>query len=185
MSRNEDSSNPYAAPQAPLTYVTDPRSWRQRIADEWQRGAWPLVFLLNLPLPGALGFALSNNAGRFGMILTTIGLLLLTAWLVAGKPLLRARLIAGGKIVAVFQILPFFHFVIGFASLWLLARLAFLATEFFEDEDQFFLTLDFLPACLLTFLVGSGLLLFALLLGVRQVSRTEKEKILAVSREDV
>ncbi len=77
--------------------------------------AWPLVFMLNLVLPGLLGFQLCNNAGRVGMILATVLLLLLTAWFVADKPLLRARLIAGGKIVAVFQFLPFFHMLIVFS----------------------------------------------------------------------
>lgn len=182
----EPSPNPYEAPQAPLSRSTaDPRSWFGRIVGEWQRGAWPLVFMLNLVLPGLLGFQLCNNTGRVGMILATVLLLLLTAWFVADKPLLRARLIAGGKIVAVFQFMPFFHFLIGTLALNLLVyfRLVIEIPSQFNDEPSY-VAIDFLPASLMTLMVGSGLLLLAFLLGVRQVSRAEEQNYLSGSWEN-
>jgi hypothetical protein len=174
----EVSPNPYAAPQAPLAHSTaDPRSWFGRIVGEWKRGAWPLVFMLNLVLPGLLGFQLCSNAGRAGMILATVVLLLLTAWFVADRSLLRARLIVGGKVVAFLQVIPLFHFLIGFISLWLLAGLGRLHPLFFEDNHDFFLPLNFLPASLLTLFVGLGLLSFAFLLGIRLVSKAEEQEL--------
>jgi len=176
MSETEPPSNPYAAPQTPLARsAADRHSWFGRIVSEWQRGAWPLVFMLNLVLPGLLGFQLCNNPGRVGMILATVVLLLLTAWIVAGNPLLRARLIAGGKIVAVFQFLPFFHLLIGYCSLRVLEYSTLLRFSIWRDEDRFFLTANFWAAVLLTTMVGSGLLLLAFLLGIRQVSRAEEK----------
>lgn len=184
MQISEPSSNPYAAPQTPLSRSTaDPRSWFGRIVGEWQRGAWPLVFLLNLALPGLLGFQLCNNAGRGGMIIATVLLLLLTAWFVADKPLLRARLIAGGKIVAVFQFLPFFHLLIGFFSIFLLAKSGLFRSPILVGYYNPFGSMEFLPSLLLTLLVGIGLLGFAFLLGIRQVSRAEEQIFLRGSRE--
>jgi len=186
MQDTEQPPNPYQAPQTPLARSSaDPRSWIQRIVDEWKRGAWPLVFLLNLGVPVLLGFALCSNKGRLGLVLVTALLLVFTTWLVAGNPLLRARWIAGGKIVAVFQFIPFFHFLIGSFSIFLLAKCDLFSSQFFDDNFDPFGTIDFLPAILLTLLVGGGLLLFAYLLGLRQVSRAEEQQIRAADHVNV
>jgi hypothetical protein len=169
--------SPYAAPQAPLSPATDPRSWSTQIVGEWKRGAWPLVFLLNLGVPVLLGFALCSNVGRVGVVLVTALLLGFTTWLVASRPLLRARWIAGGRIVAVFQLIPFFHFIIGSVSIFLLSKFDLLSSQYFDDNFDPFGTVDFLPALLLTLMVGGGLLAFAFLLGIRQVSVEEENQI--------
>ena len=181
MQSSEPSPNPYAAPQAPLApaVVVESRTWLQRIGDEWKRKTWPQVFFLNLGVPGLLGYGLCSRGGFWGVLLVMACLLMFTTWLAAGNPLRRTRLISGGMVVAAFQLFPVFHLLLGILSLELLVRFN-LVTHLrfgFGDEPLMYEPIGFWPACLLSLMVGGGLLWIAYLIGIWRVPDAEQTKL--------
>jgi len=167
MRESESSPNPYAAPQATLLHSKiDPRAWHVRIVEEWKRGSWPLVFLLNLGVPVLLGFSLCSNAGFCGVVLTNFALLMLTTWIVSSDHDLRQRYLTGGKVVGVMQLFPIVHFFLGMSSVALLVRWGLvIQIPKIEDSPPVYAPIEFWPACLLTLMVGGGLLILAFLVG--------------------
>lgn len=182
MTSIEPSPNPYAAPQASLTAVApDPRSWWVRIVDECKLGAWLLVFLLNLGVPVLLGFSLCSNDGRLGVVLTIVFLLLLTTIIVSRNHELRRRWLTGSWVVAVLQFFPIVHLILGTVSLKLLV-LAGLVNDMTKPDDvPNFGPIDFWPACLLTLMVGGGLLVIAFLVGWMIPHRPREDRETAAS----
>ncbi len=80
--------------------------------------AWSLVFAMNLPFPLALGLAVTEGGGRIGMGLAAM--MLWTAGLAAGSwsERLRAVMLSGGSLVALFQIIfPVLQVVAGVIGL--------------------------------------------------------------------
>jgi hypothetical protein len=163
----ESSPNPYAAPQAPLAPSGSVvRTWFGRIVEEWYHGNWPLVFLLNLGVPVILGFSLCSNIGFSGVVLTILALLMLTTWIVSRDHRLRQRWLTGGKIVGLMQLYPLVHMFLGMSSITMLVHLGLvLQIPQIEDSPPVYEPIDFWPACLLTLMVGGGLLGLAFLVG--------------------
>jgi hypothetical protein len=114
-------------------------------------------------------------------------LLLFTTWLIASRPLLRERWIIGAGFTAIFQLFPIVHIPLGGLALQLLVRCGLVKPLAFGfgHEPLMYESIDFLPACLLTLMVGGGLLGVAFLVGKWQLSRAEEDQLVAADRDDV
>lgn len=156
-----DFANPYASPEvSAATAAEDGRI--SRGLDKFSLIAWPVVFVLNMIVPLLFSLRMIEEHGLRGMA-AACGLLLIVGWWVClAKPWFGRRLIAGGALVAVSQVVPVLQIGMALVALELASWLGldinnngFLAR--FNAE---------LPAFFVTLLVGGGLIACAVLAGL-------------------
>ncbi len=163
----QPSDNPYAAPQAELQ--TTPS--RKPVAARVSLRLWLIVFLINVPLPLVIGLQRCDRRGLWGMMAMIALLLVLSSWLVLRKPFFGVRLIPGGVILAISQMLPFVHLLLYAAGNFLVEALRLYTlpppVDMTDAGGEYDFFPDYPPSAIifLTLFIGVSLMLVALLLG--------------------
>jgi hypothetical protein len=123
---------------------------------------WPLLLIANLAAPIVLAMPVTESAGRWGMGAAIVVFLAL-GWVLCGQwPALARRLLLGAPFIAISQVFPILHFILGAIAIEIANRLGVaspandLALENITGESG---------GLLVTGIVGFGLLLAALACG--------------------
>ena len=105
----EQDQNPFAAPA-----VQDNATNSLRASDSLKpRFAWFCMFVINLPIPVFLGFGVTSEAGRIGMLLGIAAVYLCGFWSCNVMPRIMYRLNIGSSLVAVSQFFPMLQTIVG------------------------------------------------------------------------
>jgi hypothetical protein len=123
---------------------------------------WPLLLIANLAVPIVLAMPVTESAGQWGMGAAIVAFLALGWVLCAHWPAVARRLLLGAPFIAISQVFPILHFILGAIAIEIANRLGVaspandLASENITYESGGFLV---------TGIVGFGLLLAALACG--------------------
>lgn len=107
-----DSVNPYLPPTTAST-VEELSDAPVANAPSNLYGKWMVVFALNMIMPGLLGWIVTSDQGRLGMIAGAL-LMLCGGWTVCYyRPAIAAKTILGAVPIALSQLFPILQFIAG------------------------------------------------------------------------
>jgi hypothetical protein len=107
-----DATNPYLAPQYSEAGLAKEPGFEGKNAMRLYV-AWPVVFALNLVMPGLFGLMSTDGAGRVGMLVGTCFLLVCGFWICSSARNIGFALVVGGVPVALSQVVPIIQMVAG------------------------------------------------------------------------
>ena len=126
--------------------------------------AWPIVFLLNLIVPILLASSLLKITAVFGLIVVVVAYLAV-GWLIGRRwPGLLRRVVAGGWVICVSQVLPMIQMLAGLIAIELVGWLG--VTNSVDDLMSPKGLNSGVTVALVTFFCGGILLTAALFVGV-------------------
>lgn len=110
-----DEPNPYQAPQSDAAQAPQfadlPTKGKKRLYV-----AWFFVFALNLIVPALIGWQMTEDGGRIGMLAAGMLLLAVGYWICAVARQLGFALVVGGVAVALSQVFPILQMTAGIVS---------------------------------------------------------------------
>lgn len=119
---------------------------------------WPVLLASNIAGPVVLAFPMTEAAGRWGMGVAVVAFLIL-GWILCGyRPAVARKLLLGAPFVAISQVFPVLHIILGALAIEMANRLGVASPA--NDVAVESITHE-LGGFMVTGIVGMGLLLAA------------------------
>lgn len=164
---NRSEINPYQSPAA-SAYETTSASHEVANEDATEtRGyiAWGVVFAGNLLIPLLVGWGVTQDGGRWGMLAAVALLFVVGCWLCAAVPRVARALLVGSVAVGLTQAIPVLQLMAGIAALGLVELLR-LDTGFNDAAPRPHTMTNELSGFVATLVTGGLLMTAALVAGL-------------------
>ncbi|HQR08141.1 MAG TPA: hypothetical protein PLN21_15035 [Gemmatales bacterium] len=135
-------------------------------SDQDRSNFWHIVFVLNLLVPGPLGFMETQSDARWGLLVGIVLLWYSGLLICKHHKLMGTALIWGGVFVGLFQIIPMAHFYLG---MWALAQ----GKTLEPMQNEYVELASFLGGLSTTCIMGVCLMVFSLVIGIVVLALSE------------
>jgi hypothetical protein len=156
-----DAINPYQSPHQTVSEDV-PFDRQMSSVDRFACIAWPIVFLLNIIGPAMIGWDITSQSGRSGMVAASL-LLFISGWCAClARPSLGRKVVTGAVILAPSQLFPIIQIIAGIIGFWVAATLGLAK----DCDDLPVHMVDEIGGFLVTLVVGAILIGVAAEIGV-------------------